>query len=626
MRAGKLVSLLLLCGCVPEGDETLEERGPLAEAFGSASRELEVPERLLLAVGWVETQWRTPPIAEPDPDHVATGARGIMGVIDRPDLPRLGTAIDALGLDPALAAGDAPTNIRAAAFVLRELALETMGRVPARLQDWRPAVARYGSADDELAGETYADHVFEALEHGREAITESGERLVLTPSGKLFGRTSKALTGAVDFPGASWVPARQGHFVYGRYGYGITHVIIHTTEGSYDGAIGWFRSPSNPYLTSAHYVVRSSDGAVTQMVRESDTAHHIGGWNPWSIGIEHEAIAAQGFNWFTDAMLRSSAAITRAACLRYGIPMDRDHIRGHVEVPGASHVDPGPYFPWDYYMELVRDPNTTAPNLPSGCGNLDYIGECQGSVLRWCENGVVREVQCANSGQACGYQNDQIGYNCVSAPTQPVDPCGGLDYAGECQGSLLRWCEGGTVRSFDCSIQGETCGFASTDVGNNCIPIAAPSECDRLGYVGECSGTQLRWCESGVVRERDCAPLGQACAYQDDQIGYNCLTPPAVSECDALGYAGECQGSLLRWCENGAIQTFDCSSNRKACGWQSQDIGFNCLYTCESLGYVGTCDGEVLRWCENGSMRQQSCGALGQACGYQNDQIGFNCL
>lgn len=40
---------------------------------------------------------------------------------------------------------------------------------------------------------------------------------------------------------------------------------------------------------------------------------------------------------FTDAMYAASARLTAAVCGRYGIPVDRAHIIGHVEVPGTDH-------------------------------------------------------------------------------------------------------------------------------------------------------------------------------------------------------------------------------------------------------------------------------------------------
>jgi hypothetical protein len=564
--------------CVPKPEEVT--RGPLALAVRAASEESGVPSRLLLAIGWVETRWTPPAEIRTAADEHGDATLGMMGV----RAAALADAAAEMGIDAETAARDPRSNVRVAARILSDLAHEVAGHTPKRIADWHPIVARYRS-DDPLAGASYADHVFEVMERGASAVV-GREAIDLVPSGKLFGRTKSALAGDVDHPGARWVPAKWDHFHYGRSS-PITNIIIHTTEGSYDGAISWFRSPNNPWQTSAHYVVRSSDGEVTQMVRESDTAYHIGDWNPRSIGIEHEARAGEGYLWFTDAMLRSSAAITRRACLTY-IPMDRDHIRGHVEVPGASHWDPGPHFPWDLYMELVHDPNTTVvvPPIADPCGGLDYLGECAGATLRWCEGRAIREVDCARSGQACGWQSAAVGNNCVAAAPPP--------------------------------------------------PAPQVSECDRLGYAGECAGLLLRWCEGGAIRERDCAALGKGCGWQDDAVGFNCLasppppppealppSPPAVSECDRLGYAGECSGAMLRWCEGGGLRERDCAALGKACLWQDDAIGFNCLYTCESLGYAGTCDGDVLRWCEGGGLREQSCGNLGRGCGWQSDAIGF---
>ncbi len=99
------------------------------------------------------------------------------------------------------------------------------------------------------------------------------------------------------------------------------------------GAISWFQNRQSQ--VSAHYVIRSSDGQITQMVEENDTAWHGRNWNGRSIGIEHEGWVDQP-RWFTDAMYRSSAALTREICQRWGVPMDRRHILGHVELSGTA--------------------------------------------------------------------------------------------------------------------------------------------------------------------------------------------------------------------------------------------------------------------------------------------------
>ena len=137
--------------------------------------------------------------------------------------------------------------------------------------------------------------------------------------------------------------------------YPIRYIVIHTTQGQYSGTINWFQNPKA--RVSAHYVVRSSDGKVTQMVLEKDIAWHAGSrtYNQQGIGIEHEGFVDDA-SWYTDAMYKSSAAVTRALCLKYKIPMDRKHIIGHYEIPRqrSGHTDPGRLWDWNRYMREVN--------------------------------------------------------------------------------------------------------------------------------------------------------------------------------------------------------------------------------------------------------------------------------
>lgn len=154
---------------------------------------------------------------------------------------------------------------------------------------------------------------------------------------------------AEGHPDAEWRPAAASHFRKGRRAT-IDRVVLHTVEGSYEGAIGTFQKGARK--VSAHYVVGKA-GALARCVEDEDTAWHCGSWNGRSIGIEHEGYAGKASTW-TPELLRTSARLTRWLCDRYGIPIDREHIVGHVEAPGATHTDPGPHFDWDAYLELVR--------------------------------------------------------------------------------------------------------------------------------------------------------------------------------------------------------------------------------------------------------------------------------
>lgn len=150
-------------------------------------------------------------------------------------------------------------------------------------------------------------------------------------------------------PPTSFVAANPNYYGRGRGGSPITHVVIHTIEGSAGSAMNTFRYGSRK--VSAHYIV-DFDGRITQMVEDRHTAWHAGRYNRHSIGIEHAGFA--GRNKWTIEQYRASARLTRWLCDTYGIPKDRSHIVGHKEVPGATHGDPGRFFDWTLYMRLVR--------------------------------------------------------------------------------------------------------------------------------------------------------------------------------------------------------------------------------------------------------------------------------
>jgi hypothetical protein len=72
-------------------------------------------------------------------------------------------------------------------------------------------------------------------------------------------------------------------------------------------------------------------------------------------------------------MYRTSAKLVRYLALRFGIPLDRQHIIGHDNVPGTlpstvrgMHWDPGPYWDWAHYLDLLRAPEVTTGTAQTG--------------------------------------------------------------------------------------------------------------------------------------------------------------------------------------------------------------------------------------------------------------------
>ncbi|MCX5385826.1 N-acetylmuramoyl-L-alanine amidase [Streptomyces sp. NBC_00083] len=159
--------------------------------------------------------------------------------------------------------------------------------------------------------------------------------------------------GELDYAGAQWVAAAGANWRTADRpdDYRVDRIVIHVVQGSFDSALRAFQDPG--HKAAAHYVVRK-DGHVAQTVRELDVAFHAGNreYNERSVGIEHEGFVDEASS-FTDTMYTSSARLTAAICARYRIAVDREHIIGHVEVPGTDHTDPGPHWDWPRYIKLV---------------------------------------------------------------------------------------------------------------------------------------------------------------------------------------------------------------------------------------------------------------------------------
>lgn len=194
---------------------------------------------------------------------------------------------------------------------------------------------------------------------------------------EMLSSTGLSFSKETDYPEALWVPAPECNFEERTKP--ISGVVIHYTEGSYAGCISWFQNCDAQ--VSAHYVIRSFDGQVTQMVRERDKAWHARSANGYTIGIEHEAYG-DIISFFTEAMYASSSRLVRDICSRYesinghrtfyfdtldnGMALNTGlhdlggetaciKIRGHQHYPDQSHTDPGPFWDWNYYYKKINE-------------------------------------------------------------------------------------------------------------------------------------------------------------------------------------------------------------------------------------------------------------------------------
>ena len=412
MRHGKvfvwLACAATLGGCAtdtPPDVAQLASAATLSDAIARASSAYGVPRSLLAAIAWSETRFGNPALRDDndaergvaDAHTHGTGDVGSLGLRGATAGARA-TSVDTLGRAQALlgvGTRDALSRsvglgVAGAAAVLAELGRQT-GANPSDLASWAEAVARYSALPERGLQVSYAAQVFDVLRGGvAPVVTFTGEALgvAATPSlgavESMLGGVGQTAQASSDYGPALWSAASSSNYTRGRGGSPVQYVVIHTMQGSYAGSISWFRNPAA--MASAHYNIRSSDGQITQMVVEGDTAWHGGNWyfNQRSVGIEHEGYVADPGRWYTEAMYVASARLTRALCDKYRIPIDRAHIIGHYQIPrsgsgapcavtatncggAGGHTDPGNgggAWNWNHFMDLVRGGSAPPPPPP----------------------------------------------------------------------------------------------------------------------------------------------------------------------------------------------------------------------------------------------------------------------
>jgi hypothetical protein len=245
------------------------------------------------------------------------------------------------------------------------------------------------------------EHGFEPLEIDLKSIfginnlkVLSAKKVILTDDGILNDKNEKYTLNQLksdDYGPAIWNPAPPCNYS-SRNGVAVSAITIHTIQGSYAGAISWAQNCDSN--VSYHYVIRSSDGQVTQMVSEANKAWHVGSENPYTIGYEHEGYVNNAA-WYTEAMYNSSADLSRDIINSgYGIPGLRTYygassssvqvlgnctkIKGHQHYPNQSHTDPGINWNWEKYYRLINN-NPTITTITTPTGNFYDSGGASGN-------------------------------------------------------------------------------------------------------------------------------------------------------------------------------------------------------------------------------------------------------
>ncbi|GMV39917.1 MAG: hypothetical protein AMXMBFR64_16330 [Myxococcales bacterium] len=235
-----------------------------------------------------------------------------------------------------------------------------------------------------------------------------------------------------------------------------------------------------------------------------------------------------------------------------------------------------PAAPWS------RDLGVVEAAVGEPCGDLTTEGCCDGDDVRFCDGGVVGRLSCKDG---CGWDGAKGWYDCGQSG---ADPSG--DHPLSCPGGCVAACAGKACGDDGC---GGSCGSCSA--GEACSDGACTGDpCATMPAGGQCNRTTLRWCEGGTLHTYDCAKQQKTCGYDpaagaSDCLGTGGCTPScAERECGSDGCGGSCgkcgdgEACVAGSCEGPACQP-DCAD--RECG----DDGCG--------GLCGTCpEGE----CEDG--------------------------
>lgn len=161
----------------------------------------------------------------------------------------------------------------------------------------------------------------------------------------------------------------------GRGGYSIMGITLHDMEapelaGTAESVARFFQHPPHP--ASAHYCVDAD--SIVQCVKDSDQAAHAPGVNQRHIGIEQAGYASQTPTQWKDpyswAMLQLCAELVAKKCKDYGIPVVflsvadlkagrfagiTTHNNVSLAFRKSTHTDPGPSYPIEAFMAMVRN-------------------------------------------------------------------------------------------------------------------------------------------------------------------------------------------------------------------------------------------------------------------------------
>lgn len=175
-------------------------------------------------------------------------------------------------------------------------------------------------------------------------------------------------------------------------------IVLHLTEGSFTSAKGWLTNPTSQ--ASCHALI-AKDGTNLRLVKDSDAAWTNGFYkgdkptnklmaewyktwlltsdlsaNLYTLTIECEWFVQEGLIPIDSPEWKAIVNQCAEWCIKYQIPVDREHIIGHYEIAPKNKPQCGKHIHFNYLLPAISELVTHAFNtVQSAIINRDTASE-----------------------------------------------------------------------------------------------------------------------------------------------------------------------------------------------------------------------------------------------------------
>jgi len=328
------------------------------------------------------------------------------------------------------------------------------------------------------------------------------------------------------------------------------------------------------------------DGAVTDDVTplpvggeglEAGETVELAGFGQREDGFDERRFVASPVSRVTERRVVVDGSGRRGLCfgdsggpaLRLSPGRNRVEVIGVLSSGDTTCVGEDRYLRLDSLRAFIADRVDDAPTaFPIVCDDgVTAEGGCtpDGDVVTCRARGT--SVRSCPAGATCGWSDAEDAYACLDTPG---GACGEVTQLGRCEDGVLEWCDSGVLRSRDCVQCGGSCRRIDGQGSYGC----ADEACSSLPEGGRCARDVVEYCDAdGRLRQLDCRGIGHVCRETGGIA--RCVVPDGL--CPEVGFEGTCVDATLVYCQQGEPYWINCAAAGRRCAFADPDEGYACV-------------------------------------------------